>query len=555
MNAVYVTYHFMRADFLERIRRNSFLIVLVVTVGAAYVFVPTADANYITFMRGYHRGVYNSAWIGMLFGVVASIMLPLFGFYLVKDALDRDRQTRVGQIIASTPASKARYLMGKWLSNLAVLSSILAVMTVMAAVMQLIRAEDLSLDLLALAAPIWFMGFPALALVSAVAVLFESVSFLRGGAGNLVYFFLWYLLTMSVWLPIFIGSVTPYNDIQGVTRPMDDISRSILAHDPEADIGTGGFLAPKELFGEQLLEQEIVLFVWEGMDWTPEIILGRLFWLGFSAVIALAAVFSFDRFDPARARRSSPGCLFGLGRRLGSLVSDPFKRAGRKTGRDLDAVGARNFTFAQLTPLSDRGSHWRFGSVFLAELRLMLKGRSCWWTAGMLGFFIAGFFVPLEYVHAYLLPFAWLWPILVWSGMGAREARHFTGQLVFSAERPLRRQLPAAWLGGVFLSVLAGGGVGLQLLVAGEGGLFLTWLVGALFIPSLAMALGVWSGTSRLFELVYLLWWYLAFNGITALDFMGITEQAQTNGNPMIYLGLTATLLAAAILGRWRRLQ
>ena len=137
MNAMfYMLYHLMRADFLERVRRYSFLIVIGVVGYAGYLFVPPAGAAYATLVRGSYRALYNSAGVGNLFGSVAVIFLSLFGFYLIKNALARDYQTGVGQIIATTPLSRPLYLLGKWLSNLAVLTVILTVLTLMALVMQ-----------------------------------------------------------------------------------------------------------------------------------------------------------------------------------------------------------------------------------------------------------------------------------------------------------------------------------------------------------------------------------------------------------------------------------
>jgi len=184
-------YHLMLADFLERIRRYSFLIVLIVTVLAGYSMVPSIDDPYNAFAIGQYRPYYNSAWVGTVFGLVVASLVSLLGFFLIRNAVIRDYQTRVGQIIATTPISKPLYMLGKWLSNLAVLSSILCVLTMVALIMQLVRAEDLSVDIFALAFPIWFMGFPVLALVAAVALLFESIPVLPSGIGNVVYIFLW----------------------------------------------------------------------------------------------------------------------------------------------------------------------------------------------------------------------------------------------------------------------------------------------------------------------------------------------------------------------------
>jgi len=113
MAALRSLYGLMRADFLERIRRYSFLIVLGVAVFAGYAFVPPHGAPYVTFVVGSHRGFYNSPWVGTLFGVVASTLLALTGFYLVKGAVGRDYQTRVGQVIAATPVARPLYVLGK----------------------------------------------------------------------------------------------------------------------------------------------------------------------------------------------------------------------------------------------------------------------------------------------------------------------------------------------------------------------------------------------------------------------------------------------------------
>lgn len=119
-----ILYYLMRADFLERVRRNSFWFVVAFSVFLSYLFLPPIDAESLAFALGPWRGIYNSAWVGTTFGILSVMVLSLFGFYLVKNAIDRDRQLRLGQIIATTPIRKTTYMLGKWLSNLAVLSLI-----------------------------------------------------------------------------------------------------------------------------------------------------------------------------------------------------------------------------------------------------------------------------------------------------------------------------------------------------------------------------------------------------------------------------------------------
>jgi hypothetical protein len=138
--------------------------------------------------------------------------------------------------------------------------------------------------------------------------------------------------------------------------------------------------------------------------------------------------------------------------------------------------------------------------------------------------------------------------------MGARERGFNTEQVVFSVPRSSLRQLPAMWLAGVVVAVVAGSGAWLYLALTGETVSLLAWFVGALFVPALALALGVWVGNSRAFEAVYLLWWYIGLmEGVPALDFAGATAAGLAMGMPFVYLGITVALLVLAVLGRWRQ--
>ena len=114
-----VLYHMVRADFLERVRRYSFLVTLAGALGLAYGVA--AEKVWIVVGDGY-RGVYNSAWIGALMATCCSTFLSLAGFYIVKNCVQRDAETRVGQILAATPMRKDFYTLAKTLSNFAVLA-------------------------------------------------------------------------------------------------------------------------------------------------------------------------------------------------------------------------------------------------------------------------------------------------------------------------------------------------------------------------------------------------------------------------------------------------
>jgi len=124
MSTARIIYHLARADFLERVRRYSFLVMLGLVVFLGY---QTAIGN-MALELGQYRGEYNSAWVGAMMSLIATFFLGWFGFYLVKGSVARDRETGVGQIMATTPLTRPLYLLGKWLSNFAVLTAMLAVL-------------------------------------------------------------------------------------------------------------------------------------------------------------------------------------------------------------------------------------------------------------------------------------------------------------------------------------------------------------------------------------------------------------------------------------------
>lgn len=189
-----------------------------VAVGG-YSYVPPADANYLTLNLDGHRGVYNSAWIGAMVAIAASLTLSLAGFYLVKETIKRDEETGVGQILAATPLGKPVYTVGKALSNFAVLAVMVGVLAIVAGVMQLIRGEESHINFWKLLAPFLFIGLPTMALVAALAVLFETISGLSKGFGNIVYFFLW--------VGVLISTMIMYTPAHG-----EGLTGVVLMHDP-----------------------------------------------------------------------------------------------------------------------------------------------------------------------------------------------------------------------------------------------------------------------------------------------------------------------------------
>jgi hypothetical protein len=519
MKAAHIIYHLARADFLERIRRYSFLVMLGLVVFLGY---QTAIGN-MSLELGLYRGEFNSAWVGAMMSLIATFFIGWFGFYLVKGSVARDRETGVGQIMATTPLTRPLYLIGKWLSNFAVLMLMVTVLALAAIIIQFLQGENTQIDLFAFLSPFLFIVLPLMMLVAAVAVLFESVPFLQGGFGNIVYFF-----AFISFLPVFMENPTlsqhPAFEPTGLGILSSEMGKAVTEIYPEysGDFSLGGgFVTATRVF------------TWNGVHWTPEFILARFSLVVLAILLVFFGALFFDRFDPSRAkpRQTKPGAI---------------------KSEEASVVTHQPLPIVRLSPLNNATNHFSFINVFIAEIKLLLKGQRWWWYAVMAAITIALLSVPSASVRAYALPIAWVWPILIWSAIGNREIHNNVQQMAFSSASPLLRQLPAQWLAGFIVTLLVSIGAILRLTVEGDSTGLLALLSGALFIPSLALAAGVWSGTSKLFEIVYMLIWYLGpMNKLLALDFIG----SHSNGRPEFFIPISIGLIVLGFVGRAKQIR
>jgi hypothetical protein len=578
-----------RADLLERRRRFSYL----ATLAGTLYFVYLVHAGNVRLSIHGQRGVYNSAWIGTLMALSVGSLLSLIGFYLVKNTLDGDRRTGVGEILAATPLSRAAYTVGKALSNFSLLASILVLCAVAAGITQVLAREESRLDLVALLLPMAALAAPPVALAAAMAVLFEAIAWLRGSLGNVIFFFLW-----IGWLSL--AAIGPGVDPLGFQLVESSYARQLPAPagaaaaarggislnigpaepagaDERAGPETGSVMAPTAAKGAGSQPGTPAARAprpplrsgvrWRGIDWTAAVVARRLAWLGIAFAIALLAALPFSRFDPAREGgrkprpsrpaaapppldQAPPGEPLATPEPSETSQAPPAAGHGRPgSGLERRRTGARWWR-----ELAARAPRSRALALVIAELRLLLRGRGFWWFAAAAGLWIGGLAAPAGQARATLLALAWIWPLPLWSEMGAREARYGTRPLVLSAPLPPGLQAAAGWAAGIGLTALAGSGVGLRLALAGDVRGCGAWLAGCLFIPALALALGTVSGSPRLFEVVYLLLWYAGpMSGVAELDYTGATAAARAAGVAWIYPTLATALFTVAWAARARR--
>lgn len=508
------------ADFLERARTYAYFMTLLVTIIVSFLFIPSNEANYGTVVISGYRGIYNSAWIGISMALSVNSFLSLVGFYLVKNTIDRDIQSKVGQIIGSSPLKKTVYMFGKFLSNLLLLLSIVLISFVMSMFMQWIRGEekkiiigDLLLSYLAFIIPVMFV-------VASLALLFEANNILRGKVGNGIYFLLWSLLLQYAFTiqigPIQVSSL---------------LSTEIIYNMITTDYNR---LFPNSLLkvedGIVSLDQPLNTFEWKGVNWNIGLIASRVPWLVLSMFFVIFASRVFKGFDEVKVTSKS---------------------LWKRRKKEVSPVNSWN-SLTELRAISPIQIKYSFFHHLHTELILLLKGLPIWWYMIACIIILASILAPVSVSREYLSVISWLWPLFIWSSMGVREVRYYTSNFIFSSPFPVGRQIILTWLAGVFIAVVAGIGYAIKLVIIGDiRGLF-AWFIGSLYIPSLAFSLGIWTKTNKSFELIYLSIVFVGiFNNLRAFDFLGIMEGTAKSIIPIVYLFITVILLISTFYGRY----
>ncbi|MEU0640511.1 hypothetical protein ABZ338_30290 [Streptomyces albidoflavus] len=503
-------------DFKDRVRRPVHLVVLLAAVGLGCLAVPPADGRWVILALGEYRGTYTSAYVGVATALAGGLWLTLGGFYVVRKGLARDEETRVGQILAATPARTVLLLAAKFLSNFLVLASMLGVLAVTALCLQLVRGEDRGVDPVALFQPFLVMALPLLALTAAAALLFETVPVLRGGLGNIA----WFCVALVVGIKGQ-SADAPFGGFGA--GPAADSLRAALTE----EFGKAGDHTFS--LGLTQIPEPLTPFRWDGFTFGGDFLVSRLLLVVAAVALALLPALWFGRHDPTRG-----GPADG---------ASPAADAPAPVPAYAPAPAAV-LALALPRTAAERGGR-TFGRLLAGEVRILAGGVSPWWWAVAAALTVAGLTLPLDAVTGLVLPAVWIWPVLVWSRLGSLPVEHGLEGLLGAYPAP-RRRLLAAWGSGVVLTAVLGVAPLLRMAFAADLPGLAAWLGGVLFIPSLALLLGVVCRTHRVFQVVYLPLWYLVVNQVAALDFMGAVREAGVPAGPTPLFPLLALLLLGA---------
>lgn len=476
----------IKYDYLQRTRSYTFLITLCASLAIAYTFVPEPNANYSTIRIADYLGYYNSAWFGYVTAIMTSVFLSLIGFYLVNSGIKTDVDTKVGQIVATTPIKNLIYLLGKATSNFIVLLTIIVLVFLMSVILFFLYNDGYSFELLQFVKPYLLITIPAIFFIAALAVVFEVLVPKYTIVQNITFFFLFAALAVFN-LPEDSDFTMDVYGSKIVTGQMVNTVKEITGSDANTGLNIGYVIGNLK---------DTKKFQFEGMDFPTTFILSRLVWMLFGiGLIVLVSPF-FHRFDQK-------------------------KRLKTKNTRKVIAPLEKNESEIILSALPAVQTNYGILSILKTEMLLLIRHGKKWlWIVNLIGMVLLAV-LPLPIAHQMVLPILWFLQVGRLSELNTKEIAYGVHYLAFTSYKPIGRLLFSQILSGFLLLLFLSFPLMVRYAFLGNFMTLVPIILGGIFVIMLASVFGIITKGKKLFEILFFMVTYANINGIAFLDYFG----------------------------------
>lgn len=498
-----------RYEFLRRIRKPSFLILTFFAVLCAWFMVPNPElpVTSIVVEPAHFSQISDATWIPMAAAICTGIFLPLVGVLYCKNTLTEDARSGIFSLVRITPIRSFSFVMHRFLANLEIMISILAVVMLGSWVMVCVLFSPGSMTGFAFFTP-FAAVIPGIVFSAAAAIFLDSISlrFPRNGnfAGLLVFLIL-YLLVLSVSV-ISVGNHAVWMDITGIQWIIDSISHTVFpVTGKPADITI--------LAGGDAIQNsaELPALVFRGIDLSAKFVCQKI-------ILCIVSIF----------------LVF-----LASLVLPEYlpERAGKKQAK---AKKKKEFR-KQKTKAPYAGK-------IRIQFRLYFGNLPGIWRVVLAGLFCLEIFVPLKSAEDMVIPLTAGWSFLLFSRLGCMEHVYRMVPQLLCLPGGYVRQLRNGLVCGILYAAVITLPVSVRCCLAGEFTGLTAIVALVLLLPSLSLLLGDLTRGPRLTEIVLLVICFLMLNQPSLI--VGISPEYYAPGRTICVCALAAGFLAAAFLKR-----
>lgn len=501
-------------DYLQRVRSYQFLIILCASLAFAYTLIPAPGDTYSTVRIGEYLGNYNSAWIGYVSAIMASIFVTLIGYYLINNSIKIDETTKVGQIVAATSITNFHYLIAKFLGNFLILLTVVVLIFLVSIVLFFMYSSGYSFEITQFLTAYLLIPIPTIFFISALAVVLEVIFGNKAVLQNGVFFILFMVMLAQ-------GSrMGMYSDPFGTNFPTQEMEKQVdqiktTSDKQELNIGF--------IIGRKALEKR---FDFPGLNVPLSYILFRISW----ALSGLLLIFITSRFFH-RFELKERLVLRSKKDKLEQEVSD------QSVLKEID--------LSLLPTIEKSMSIW---PVFKTELLMMVRKGPKWLWGLNLGGMIALILIPIEPAHKIVLPILWFLQVQRWADLVTKEKSHQMHFFIFSSFKPVQRLLTSQWLAAITLAIGLALPLVLRYAFLGQLIPMVTIIMGGIFIIALASFIGISTGGKRLFEILFFFIAYMNVNSLPFTDYFGGINQSM--GYLILLSGITVALGVMSVLLR-----
>jgi hypothetical protein len=497
-----------------RIRRISTLVALFAIIALSWLMIADPSQGTSMMVANKARVLYTSSALAFASATLVSPLFALFAFYLIRGRIGEDLRSGIGSVIGATQVGNSLFLFSRWLGGVAYLISLMLLFMLSTIVCQLVRGEGTP-DILIYLQTYAIILLPMIFFGASCAILFDSLPFTMGKAGDVIFFFIW--CAQFSMLPQLEKIISPQMPLW-MMFDFTGMSASILTL--KQHLNTSHFSLGASTFNPQLTPLTIPT-----MLWGTQVIWLRLASAGLALLPLLPAFWLFHRYSPDRVKPASSRL-----RRSPIAVLNDWLRPASKLAQPM-------FQLAAVMP--------GFWGKVISDIALTLVASPLAVVAVIIIFF-TGLFSQYNALPGVLVAAVGFWGVL----MSDLSTRDFSANIEAisgaveggSTERYIRQLAAANLLGYLFMGVIA---VRWSLTMPSHT---LALLTGIFSLSALATLAGRCSRTSRTFVSVFLVWIYIALNApeIPMFDIVGFNHAANTE-SILIYLSIGICAVLAGV--------
>lgn len=503
-----------------RARRWTSLIAVFLMAAMCWNIISDPASGYAMIVIDRARVLYTSSALALGSSSLLSMIMLFVGFFLVRGRVADDIRTGIGSLIAASPVSNAVFLSSRWIGG--VLYFLLLIFAGMLSViaLQMVRGEP-GIDFWVYLQTYSLVFIPLAFYVVSLALLFDSVPFLMGKLGDLLFFILWIaqlsLISKvmelgkgesSAWFIFdFCGLVTTVANLQG-------------------QLGTKNFS-----LGGSNFDPALAPIVLSASLWSVKLTVLRVATALFALLPLLLAFPLFHRFSPDRVKQSQ-----SRKRRTPIEILNQWSRPLARFVQPLMSVANRmpNF-FGQV--VADTALTLISAPVFILCL-VVLNGFALF--SDDKGLFSVVPFIVMA------------WGVLI-VDISTRDYQagieSMTAAVSGGVERRYLRQLSACMLLAMMF-----GGVAILRLLSAEGFVALMLLAGFVAASAMACAAGRITRSARPFLSLFLFWLYVASQAksIPMVDLFGFNHVATQSTLILMCELAVASLIVGIGYNKWK---